>query len=70
MVWASLFTAPFGVTEPLFVPEYWCPPSLFDLAWRTGFDIVSLIFSFGIGGIGAILYNLLTRQGLRSTSPR
>lgn len=22
MLWASLFTAPFGLTEPLFVPEY------------------------------------------------
>jgi hypothetical protein len=68
MVWASLFTAPFGLTEPLFVPEYWSPPSLFDLAQRTGFDIESLIFTFGIGGIGAVLYNLLTRQRLRPVS--
>ncbi|GIK49824.1 MAG: hypothetical protein BroJett013_25210 [Alphaproteobacteria bacterium] len=60
MLWASLFTAPFGLTEPLFVPEYWSPPSLFDLARRTGFDIESIIFSFGLGGIGAVLYNLLT----------
>lgn len=60
MLWASLFTMPFGLTEPLFVPAYWDPPSLFDLAQRTGFDIESLIFSFGIGGIGAVLYNLLT----------
>jgi hypothetical protein len=60
MAWASLFTTPFGLTEPLFVPAYWSPPSLFDLAHTTGFDIESLIFSFGIGGIGAVLYNLLT----------
>ena len=39
MVWSSVLTAPFGLTEPLFVPEYWNPPSLFDLAHRTGFDI-------------------------------
>lgn len=64
MIWASFFTMPFGLTEPLFVPEYWNPPSLFDLAMRTGFDIESLIFCFGIGGIGAVLYNLLTRQNL------
>jgi hypothetical protein len=44
----------------LFVPAYWNPPSLFGLAQTTGFDIESLIFSFGIGGIGAVLYNLLT----------
>ncbi len=62
MVWASLFTTPFGLTEPLFVPEYWSPPSLFNLALETGFDIESLIFSFAIGGVGSVLYNLLTKQ--------
>ncbi len=62
MLWASIFTAPFGLTEPLFVPEYWAPPSLFDLALRTGFDIESLIFSFGIGGVGAVIVNVLTRR--------
>lgn len=62
MLWASLFTMPFGLTEPLFVPEYWNPPSLFDLAQRTGFDIESLVFCFGIGGVGAILFNVLTRR--------
>lgn len=64
MLWASLFTMPFGLTEPLFVPEYWSPPSLFDLAINTGFDIESLIFCFAIGGIGAVLYNLLTKRQL------
>ncbi|MFV2055056.1 MAG: lycopene cyclase domain-containing protein [Thiohalomonadales bacterium] len=62
MLWASVFTTPFGLSEPLFVPEYWLPPSLFDLAVRTGFDIESLIFCFGIGGVSAVFYNLLTRQ--------
>lgn len=59
MRWASLFTMPFGLTEPLFVPEYWLPPSLFDLAVNTGFDIESLIFCFGIGGIGAVFCNVV-----------
>jgi hypothetical protein len=60
----SLFMAPFGLTEPLFVPEYWNPPSLFDLAQRTGFDVESIIFSFAIGGIGAVLYNLVMHRRL------
>ncbi len=60
MLWTSLLTMPFGLTEPLFVPAYWSPPSLFNLARNTGFDIESFIFSFGIGGIGAVLYNLWT----------
>lgn len=58
----SLATAPFGLTEPLFVPEYWNPPTLFDLAQRTGFDIESLIFCFGIGGVGSVFYSALTRN--------
>lgn len=58
MLWASLFTMPFGLTEPFFVPEYWNPPSLFDLAAKTGFDIESFIFAFTIGGIAAVLYEL------------
>lgn len=32
LIWASLLTTPFGLSEPLFVPEYWSPPRLFDLA--------------------------------------
>ena len=49
----SLVTALLGFTEPIYVPVYWNPPSLFELAQRTGFDIESLIFTFAIGGIGS-----------------
>ncbi|GBF20602.1 hypothetical protein DHD05_10345 [Arenibacter sp. N53] len=62
MLKMSWITIPFGLTETLFVPEYWHPPSLFDLAIKTGFDIESLIFSFAIGGIGMVLYNLLFKR--------
>jgi hypothetical protein len=65
MVLASVFTAPFGLTEPLFVPEYWNPPSLFDLAQRTGFDIESLIFCFAIGGVAAVLVNVITGRAVQ-----
>jgi hypothetical protein len=59
---ASTFTLPFGLTEPLFVPRYWNPPSLFDLAQHTGFDIESFIFCFAIGGVGAALYDVVTHR--------
>lgn len=52
----SLWTSILGFTEPLFVPKYWNPPSLFNLAHRTGFDVESIIFSFGIGGIAVVIY--------------
>lgn len=61
MLVVSFWTSLLGLTEPLFVPEYWSPPSLFDLALRTGFDFESLIFSFAIGGIVVVLYERIFR---------
>lgn len=61
MLVVSLWTSLLGLTEPLFVPAYWSPPSLFNLATKTGFDVESLIFSFGIGGIVIVLYDILFR---------
>jgi len=59
---ASAATALFGLTEPIFVPDYWNPPSLFEFARRSGFDIESLIFAFAIGGIGSVLYETITHR--------
>ena len=59
MLIVSLWTSLLGLTEPLFVPEYWSPPSLFDLAQRTGFDIESFLFSFGIGGLAFVIYEFI-----------
>jgi len=62
MLRVSAATSLLGVTEPIFVPEYWNPPSLFDLAQRTGFDIESFIFCFAIGGIASVVYSALARR--------
>jgi hypothetical protein len=59
MLRVALFTFLFGFTEFLFVPEYWLPPTLFGLAAKIQFDIESFIFSFAIGGIGAVLYRFV-----------
>lgn len=59
MLRVSLGTMPLGLTEPLFVPTYWNPPTLLDLARRTGFDLESLLFSFAIGGIVFAAYDAL-----------
>ncbi|MDD1665030.1 MAG: lycopene cyclase domain-containing protein [Methanomicrobiales archaeon] len=59
MLVVSAWTSLLAVTEPLFVPAYWNPPSLFGLAQSTGFDIESFIFSFGIGGLAVVLYELI-----------
>lgn len=68
MLVVSLWTSLLGFTEPLFVPAYWSPPSLFNLALRTGFDIESLIFSFGIGGIAVVLYEFIFRSRHKTMS--
>lgn len=61
MLVVSLWTSLLGLTEPFFVPEYWSPPSLFDFAQRTGFDIESIIFAFGIGGLASVIYERIFR---------
>lgn len=61
MLIVSLWTSLLGLTEPLFVPEYWSPPSLFDLALRTGFDIESFLFAFGVGGLAVVIYERIFR---------
>jgi hypothetical protein len=58
MLVVSLWTALLGLTEPIFVPEYWMPPSLFNLAEKTGFDIESILFAFGVGGLAVVLYEM------------
>ena len=59
MRWVSLGTMLLGLTEPVFVPAYWNPPTLWDLARRTGFDLESLLFSFAIGGIVFAAYDVI-----------
>ena len=65
MLKVSAATSLLGLTEPIFVPEYWNPPSVLDLAQRTGFDLESLVFCFAIGGLGAFGYHALARRELR-----
>ena len=62
MFLVSLLTLPLGLTEPIFVPRYWNPPSLYNLAQNTGFDIESFIFSFAVGGIAVIIYELIFKS--------
>lgn len=55
MWWASFACSILGVTEPLFVPEYWNPPSILKFCrW----DLESFIFCFGVGGLAAVLTEL------------
>lgn len=72
MLTVSFWTSLTGLMEPIFVPEYWNPPSLFNLAQTTGFDIESLLFSFGMGGLAVVLYERFfgTNHGIISSEER
>jgi hypothetical protein len=49
--WGSFACGLLGFTEPLFVPEYWNPPSI--LAYGR-WDLESFFFCFFVGGIAGI----------------
>lgn len=70
MLWSGALTAPLGLSEFFFVPAYWHPPSLFDLAHRTGFDIESLIFCFAIGGLAAAGYRAMAPVSEHELAPQ
>jgi hypothetical protein len=58
--WASLTCTALGFTEPLFVPEYWTPPSILKFGrW----DFESFPFCLAVGGITAVLCELPPFKG-------
>lgn len=59
MLFWSLLWLPFWLTEFLFVPEYWSPPSILNLVNHIGFWLESLLFGFFVWGIASVLYEIL-----------
>ena len=51
---SGLLFLPAGLTQALFVPDYWDPKVIFKIGGR--FDLESLLFAFFTGGIASILY--------------
>jgi hypothetical protein len=59
IIFGSLLALPFGFIERLWVPEYWNPPSFFDLISRYGFGLESFFFCFICGGTAAVIYEII-----------
>jgi hypothetical protein len=59
MIIISFCTTPAALLEPVFIPAYWNPPSLFNLAATARFDLESFIFTFATGGIASVLYEVV-----------
>jgi hypothetical protein len=64
MWFSSLLILPFGFTEFFYIPEFWNPPSLFNLIPKFGFGIESFLFSFTVGGIASVAYEFLFKTKL------
>lgn len=66
MFFASFLAAPLGLLEAFFVPWYWEPNSLLIFRiFNFQFDIESIIFSFAVGGIAAVLYEVFLKKHLK-----
>jgi len=64
MRWGTLIAAPFALTSLLFVPQYWTPPSLFDLDQKIRVGIEDFLWAAAVGGIAAIIGELSLQEKL------
>lgn len=56
---ASLLVTPFALSEVFFVPGYWLP----DTIGGPKLSIEDFVFSFAVGGIVAVAYELFMKGG-------
>jgi hypothetical protein len=64
MRWGTVIAAPFALTSLLFVPQYWTPPSLFDLDQKIRVGIEDFLWAAAVGGIAAIVGEILLKERL------
>ncbi len=54
LLFSSLVLMPFGITEYVFIPDYWNPPTIFEAL--KPFSVEAFIFCFFAGGVVAAAY--------------
>jgi hypothetical protein len=62
--WGTLIAAPLALTSLLFVPQYWTPPSLFDLDQKIRVGIEDFLWAAAVGGIASVVGELFLKQKL------
>src|SRR6266849_2143062 len=72
MIWGTVITAPLALTSLLFVPQYWTPPSLFDLDARFRMGIEDFLWAGAVGGIASVVGEIFLKERLaaRRKQPR
>jgi hypothetical protein len=64
MIWGTLVSMPFALTSLLFIPEYWQPPSLFNLDTTIHVGIEDFLWAGAVGGIASILGEYILKERL------
>jgi hypothetical protein len=64
MRWGTLIAAPVALTSLLFVPQYWTPPSLFNLDQTIRVGIEDFLWAAAVGGIAAIVGEISLKEKL------
>jgi hypothetical protein len=64
MRWGTLLAAPLAITSLLYVPQYWLPPSLFDLDLKIHVGIEDFLWAATVGGIAAVIGGMVLKDRL------
>jgi hypothetical protein len=62
--WGTMISAPLALTSILFVPQYWTPPSLFDLDQKIRMGIEDFLWAAAVGGIASVVAEILLKERL------
>src|SRR5271169_1374132 len=64
ILWGTLISAPMALTSILFVPQYWTPPSLFNLDQKIKVGIEDVLWAAAVGGIASVVGEILLKDRL------
>src|SRR5215467_6084191 len=64
IIWGTVVTAPLALTSFLFVPQYWTPPSLFDLDAHIRVGIEDFLWAGAVGGIASVVGEIILKERL------
>lgn len=64
IIWGTVVTAPLALTSFLFVPQYWTPPSLFNLDAHIHVGIEDFLWAGAVGGIASVVGEIVLKETL------
>jgi len=64
IIWGTTVTTPLALTSFLFVPQYWTPPSLFDLDAHIRVGIEDFLWAGAVGGIASVVGEMVLKETL------